>query len=553
MSDIFFSYVEEDAALVAEIAAGLEHAGYTTWYFERDSVAGVPYVRQIPDVIDAAQAVVIVISPVALTSPHVDREVVEAYRSGKQFFPLLHNLTHSEFRERRRDWALMLGAAVSVTVPDADISASVPRIVVGLRQMHVASSGVDHATPEPAFAPPPVRHPMPEPHIAPSQVPAHPSASGTAEGPAKKTERERWPTAPVAQSPHATAPAAAVGGAGTPAAGDWQTGLERPRGTSRRRIYVAAFVPVVIVAAFAWWAFAGHGGNGETPTPTPAFSEWRLQTSGEGPTADPVGSQLAIQIPSDSEKSKEDSNSGFGAWRFSPDTLSGDFCISVVYHLKEWPRENGVRVGLTVKESGGNTNKGIERKSRSGNEKGNPSDFTEAWFFRGEPSGRDREVLGGREGERGRLLIERIDSEIVAYVSTDQSSGLTRTSLGGGWNGLTDVGLGAWSDEGNFGGESAEVVFENYKGNQGQGCNIQTVRATQTPKAAPNIVAPTAPDGQAPAFTAAPPTNTPEQQPTATQFLPPTDTPTNPANPTTRPFIPGEEQYVTPDQKAVGT
>ena len=31
MSDVFISHVEEDKAVVEEIARGLEAAGYTTW------------------------------------------------------------------------------------------------------------------------------------------------------------------------------------------------------------------------------------------------------------------------------------------------------------------------------------------------------------------------------------------------------------------------------------------------------------------------------------------------------------------------------------------
>jgi hypothetical protein len=41
MPDIFISHVEEDSAVALQIAHGLEAVGYTTWYYERDSVPGL--------------------------------------------------------------------------------------------------------------------------------------------------------------------------------------------------------------------------------------------------------------------------------------------------------------------------------------------------------------------------------------------------------------------------------------------------------------------------------------------------------------------------------
>ena len=43
MSHIFISHIERDAALMRQIADGLEAAGYKTWYFERDSLPGLPW------------------------------------------------------------------------------------------------------------------------------------------------------------------------------------------------------------------------------------------------------------------------------------------------------------------------------------------------------------------------------------------------------------------------------------------------------------------------------------------------------------------------------
>jgi hypothetical protein len=43
MGPIFISHSEKDLPVVNEILKGLEYAGYKTWYFERDSLPGLPW------------------------------------------------------------------------------------------------------------------------------------------------------------------------------------------------------------------------------------------------------------------------------------------------------------------------------------------------------------------------------------------------------------------------------------------------------------------------------------------------------------------------------
>lgn len=50
MADIFISYVEEDGDVAAELARGIEDAGYSAWYHERDSVPGPSYLIQFKHV-----------------------------------------------------------------------------------------------------------------------------------------------------------------------------------------------------------------------------------------------------------------------------------------------------------------------------------------------------------------------------------------------------------------------------------------------------------------------------------------------------------------------
>src|SRR5262245_21803228 len=88
MSRGFISHVAEDRALAMRLAQGLEAAGYTTWYYERDSLPGASYLDQILHALDRSVAVVVLVSPAALASWQVDKEIVQAHERGRPFLPL---------------------------------------------------------------------------------------------------------------------------------------------------------------------------------------------------------------------------------------------------------------------------------------------------------------------------------------------------------------------------------------------------------------------------------------------------------------------------------
>lgn len=139
MSQIFISHVEEDESIALEIAHGLEAAGYSTWYYERDSLPGVSYLDQIDEAIEHCQAVVVIISLASLSSWQVDKEVERAHESGKHFVPVLSGVKHIEFQTRKRGWRMAMGANTSISVPADGASSIVPRIVGGLRRLVINS------------------------------------------------------------------------------------------------------------------------------------------------------------------------------------------------------------------------------------------------------------------------------------------------------------------------------------------------------------------------------------------------------------------------------
>ena len=137
MSQVFITHVEEDAATAQELAVGLEQAGYTAWFYERDSLPGPPYVTQVLQAIGQSAVVIVLVSANALGSWQVDREIFQAFETEKPMIPLLIGITHEELRNRRREWVLMFGAATSLSIPPGGVSAFIPRLVQGLKSMGV--------------------------------------------------------------------------------------------------------------------------------------------------------------------------------------------------------------------------------------------------------------------------------------------------------------------------------------------------------------------------------------------------------------------------------
>jgi hypothetical protein len=61
--EVFISYAEEDGAVASDIADGLERAGYSTWYFERDGgIPGVSYLEETCIEIEESKAFLLLMS-----------------------------------------------------------------------------------------------------------------------------------------------------------------------------------------------------------------------------------------------------------------------------------------------------------------------------------------------------------------------------------------------------------------------------------------------------------------------------------------------------------
>lgn len=137
MSDIFMSYVEEDTSLVLQMVQGLEEAGYSTWYYRRDSLPGVSYLQSTGQAIEQARAFLLVITPQSVLSNQVTAEVVRAHECKKPFIPVLSGLSHAEFQKRQPEWRQCAGAAASVSVPPEGVGVVLPRVIAGLKALGI--------------------------------------------------------------------------------------------------------------------------------------------------------------------------------------------------------------------------------------------------------------------------------------------------------------------------------------------------------------------------------------------------------------------------------
>lgn len=137
---IFISHVEDDAIVAYSIAKGLENEGYKAWYHERDSLAGVSYLRQTYNAIESSQAVVVIISHASLHSNQMTAEIVRAHELKKPFIPIMRGININDFRsEGNCEWTEALGAAAAVLIPADGTISILPRIIGGLRQLGVVT------------------------------------------------------------------------------------------------------------------------------------------------------------------------------------------------------------------------------------------------------------------------------------------------------------------------------------------------------------------------------------------------------------------------------
>ncbi len=146
MQQLFISHAEEDQTLAAEIAGALEKSGFSAWYYERDSVPGPSYLKQVIAAIAQCAGVIVIVSPSSMDSHIVDAELYRAFETRKRFVPLLNGVSHAELEARMPEWETMFRAAATIVIPPAGVSTILGQIETGVKALGI--------NPAPTPAPP---------------------------------------------------------------------------------------------------------------------------------------------------------------------------------------------------------------------------------------------------------------------------------------------------------------------------------------------------------------------------------------------------------------
>jgi TIR domain-containing protein len=153
MRDLFISHVAVDRETAEDLAFQLDAAGFTTWYFERDSLPGSNYLLQTRSAIDGAQGFILIISAAAIERGlQIDKEIARAYEKGRKIIPILKGVTFASFQEARPGWHQALGTTVGVELLGESTDTIMPRILAGLKALHIVPTKGDKADNESAAA-----------------------------------------------------------------------------------------------------------------------------------------------------------------------------------------------------------------------------------------------------------------------------------------------------------------------------------------------------------------------------------------------------------------
>lgn len=145
---IFISHVEEDAPLALTMAERLERNGYSTWYFERDSLPGISYLEETGKAIERCKAFLLIISKDSLGSHQIDLELERAFEESKTIIPIRRGVSHPEFQNRRPLWKQIIGTRTSIEVDMEHVDLTVTRIREALKQLDIANSNSLPAPPQ---------------------------------------------------------------------------------------------------------------------------------------------------------------------------------------------------------------------------------------------------------------------------------------------------------------------------------------------------------------------------------------------------------------------
>jgi hypothetical protein len=137
---VFISHVEEDASLALALAERLEKKGYSTWYYERDTLPGISYLEQTGNAVERCKAFLLLITKDSLASHQIDLELERAHEESKTIIPIRHGISHPEFQNRRPLWRQIIGTRTSIEVDMENVDLAANRIGEALKHLELPAS-----------------------------------------------------------------------------------------------------------------------------------------------------------------------------------------------------------------------------------------------------------------------------------------------------------------------------------------------------------------------------------------------------------------------------
>ncbi len=114
MGSYFVSYASEDQQHALALAAALERAGDTCWYYQRDSVPGEAHLITTYGAITKHKNFVVLVSRAALASNYVLLELLAARASQVRYFPVFVGMSYAELEQADTRWVQALGYAAAM-------------------------------------------------------------------------------------------------------------------------------------------------------------------------------------------------------------------------------------------------------------------------------------------------------------------------------------------------------------------------------------------------------------------------------------------------------
>lgn len=135
--NVYVCHAGEDSGLACDLAESLERRGFSTWYYERDTLPGISYVSQCANAIERSEAFLLLISSHSLASQEVTMQVRHAYGRSRRFLPLLVDLSQADFQRREPEWRTALGTAAIGEMRSGNLETTVERLTKTLALWHI--------------------------------------------------------------------------------------------------------------------------------------------------------------------------------------------------------------------------------------------------------------------------------------------------------------------------------------------------------------------------------------------------------------------------------